>query len=210
VSDTVSAQVKGYLPKFAVGAVSAPEIAIALIIALYIIAAIFNLYVPNTGVDHKPAHTNPIFLVTDFVRCLRLLWADKLGQISLATTTLFWGAGATLQFIVLKWAEIALGYTLSQSTIMQGVTAIGIAVGALLAAKLVPAASGGQCLAGRHRDGNHYDKHDLRARCVCRDGRHAADRSIRWIFRGADECPAPASRPHSDGRGTFDCGAELQ
>jgi MFS family permease len=138
VSDTVSAQVKGYLPKFAVGAVSAPEIAIALIIALYIIAAIFNLYVPNTGVDHKPAHTNPIFLVTDFVRCLRLLWADKLGQISLATTTLFWGAGATLQFIVLKWAEIALGYTLSQSTIMQGVTAIGIAVGALLAAKLVP------------------------------------------------------------------------
>ena len=67
-----------------------------------------------------------------------LLWSDKLGQISLATTTLFWGAGATLQFIVLKWAEVALGYTLAQSTIMQGITAVGIAVGAIVAAKIVP------------------------------------------------------------------------
>jgi hypothetical protein len=66
------------------------------------------------------------------------LWADKLGQISLATTTLFWGAGATLQFIVLKWAEVALGYSLSQATVLQGIVAVGIAAGAVLAAKFVP------------------------------------------------------------------------
>jgi MFS family permease len=107
------------IPQIDTGIDTAPEIAITLIIALYIIAAIFNLYVPKTGVDHKPARKN-------------------LGQISLATTTLFWGAGATLQFIVLKWAEVALGYTLAQSTIMQGITAVGIAVGAIVAAKIVP------------------------------------------------------------------------
>src|SRR6185369_5464031 len=126
------------IPQIDTGIDTAPEIAITLIITLYIIAAIFNLYVPKTGVDHKPARKNPFYLVTDFAHCLRLLWSDKLGQISLATTTLFWGAGATLQFIVLKWAEVALGYTLAQSTIMQGITAVGIAVGAIVAAKMVP------------------------------------------------------------------------
>jgi MFS family permease len=115
---------------------TAPGIAIALIILFYLIAAIFNLYVPKTNIDHKPISKTPFYLVKDFWHCLRQLWADKLGQISLATTTLFWGAGATLQFIVLKWASVALGYSLSQSTILQGITAIGIAVGAIVASRV--------------------------------------------------------------------------
>ena len=139
ISKAVSSKLLQFdLPQIETGIDTAPEIAITLIILLYIIAAIFNLYVPRTGVDHKPARKNPIYLITDFAHCLRLLWADKLGQISLATTTLFWGAGATLQFIVLKWAEVALGYTLSEATIMQGITAVGIGVGAVVAAKFVP------------------------------------------------------------------------
>ena len=139
ISKAVSSKLLQFdLPQIETSIDTAPEIAITLIILLYIIAAIFNLYVPRTGVDHKPARKNPIYLITDFAHCLRLLWADKLGQISLATTTLFWGAGATLQFIVLKWAEVALGYTLSEATIMQGITAVGIGVGAVVAAKFVP------------------------------------------------------------------------
>ena len=58
---------------------------------------------------------------------------DRLGQISLAVTTLFWGAGATLQFIVIEWARAALGFDLSKAAILQGVTAVGIALGAVLA-----------------------------------------------------------------------------
>ena len=126
------------IPNIDTGIDTAPEIAIVLIVVFYVIAAIFNLYVPKTSFDHKPAHKNPVYLIKDFVHCLRQLWADKLGQITLATTTLFWGAGATLQFIVLKWAQVALGYTLSQSTVLQGITAVGIAAGAMLAAKLIP------------------------------------------------------------------------
>lgn len=52
-------------------------------------------------------------------------------------TTLFWGAGATLQFIVLKWAEVNLGLPLSQASMLQGVVAVGIAAGAVAAAKWV-------------------------------------------------------------------------
>jgi len=126
------------IPQLDTGIDTAPEIAIAVIIVFYVIAAVFNLYIPRTAIDHKPQRKNPVYLVRDFAHCLRLLWGDKLGQISLATTTLFWGAGATLQFIVLKWAEVALGYTLSQSTVLQGITAVGIAVGAVIAAKTVP------------------------------------------------------------------------
>ena len=63
--------------------------------------------------------------------------SDKLGQISLAVTTLFWGAGATLQFIVIKWSEVALGLDLSKSSMLQGVVAIGVAAGAILAAKFI-------------------------------------------------------------------------
>jgi hypothetical protein len=76
--------------------------------------------------------------VVDFARCFRTLWTDKLGQISLGVTTLFWGAGATLQFIVLKWAEQHLKLPLAQGALLQGVSAIGIAVGAVLAARYVP------------------------------------------------------------------------
>jgi LPLT family lysophospholipid transporter-like MFS transporter len=139
VSDTVSYKLLSIdLPRIDTGIDTPGEAAIAIIIVLYIIAAVFNLYIPNTGVDHKMVNRNPIYLIREFAHCVKLLWTDKLGQISLATTTLFWGAGATLQFIVLKWAEVALGYTLSQGTYLQGVCAAGIAIGAVLAAKVVP------------------------------------------------------------------------
>lgn len=127
-------------PLIDTGIDTAPEAAIALIVVFYAIAAVFNLYIPNTGVDHRAPSKNPVYLMHEFAHCLRLLWRDKLGQISLATTTLFWGAGATLQFIVLKWASAALGYSLSQATVLQGITAVGIAGGAILAARVVPLA----------------------------------------------------------------------
>lgn len=119
------------------GVDSVIEASILLIALFYTTAAIFNLYIPNTGVDHRMLKKNPVFLVHEFAHCMKLLWTDKLGQISLAVTTLFWGAGATLQFIVLKWAEVALDYPLSKAAQLQGVVALGIAIGAVAAARFV-------------------------------------------------------------------------
>lgn len=113
------------------------EVAILLVAVCYAIAATFNLFIPNTGVDHRILKKSPSFLIHEFAHCVKLLWTDKLGQISLAVTTLFWGAGATLQFIVLKWADIALGFPLNEAAQLQGVVAVGIALGAISAAKLV-------------------------------------------------------------------------
>ena len=138
VSDRAAAFMLGFdIPRIETGIDTPPEAAILIISLFYVIAAVFNWFIPDTGVDHRVPSKNPFFLIREFAHCVVLLWRDRLGQISLATTTLFWGAGATLQFIVIDWAAKALGYNLSQATSLQGVVAAGIAVGAVLAARFV-------------------------------------------------------------------------
>ncbi|HTR59518.1 MAG TPA: lysophospholipid transporter LplT [Casimicrobiaceae bacterium] len=138
----ISGPVSGWLlaidiPKIETGVDTAPEAAISVIMGCYAIAAIINWYIPDTGVERRVPSKSPLFLVREFGHCCALLWRDKLGQISLATTTLFWGAGATLQFIVIDWAATHLCYSLSRAAYLQGVVALGIALGAALAALLV-------------------------------------------------------------------------
>src|SRR3982751_3880041 len=111
--------------------------AVLVVLGIYSGASVINLYIPRVALDHKLPRKTPLYILQDFWHCLKLLWRDPLGQISLAVTTLFWGAGATLQFIVIEWARNALGFNLSQAAILQGVTAIGIALGAVLASVLV-------------------------------------------------------------------------
>ena len=124
-------------PLIDIGIDTVSEMALCFVGIFYILAAIFNLYVPNTGVDHKVLHKNPWYLIREFNHCLVLLWRDRLGQISLAVTTLFWGAGATLQFIVIKWAEVSLKLNLSESSKLQGFVAIRVAAGSVAAARSV-------------------------------------------------------------------------
>ena len=117
---------------------STTEAALTVVIAIYILAALFNRRIPETGAIYEHQERNPAKLIADFANCSAMLWKDKLGQISLAVTTLFWGAGATLQFIVLKWAEKSLHMTLDKATSLIGVVALGVAVGAAASAKMIP------------------------------------------------------------------------
>jgi MFS transporter, LPLT family, lysophospholipid transporter len=113
------------------------EAAIAVIAGIYVIAAVINLWIPDTRIRYARQEHTPWRLMTDFGHCMVTLWKDPLGQISLAVTTLFWGAGATLQFIVLRWSEDVLGLDLSHGAVLQALTALGIAMGAVLAATRV-------------------------------------------------------------------------
>ena len=110
-----------------------PEAAISVLIFLYAIAAWFNTRIPSTGVEMRPMPRNKLELLPDFWNCNSALWRDKLGQISLATTTLFWGVSGNLRYIVLAWAAAALGYSTTQASTLVGVVAIGTAVGAVIA-----------------------------------------------------------------------------
>ncbi|BCF96864.1 lysophospholipid transporter LplT [Paraburkholderia sp. PGU19] len=135
----ISPHIASHVIKHTPSAIHTPaEAAMLIIILIYIIAALFNLRIPDTGARYPRQAHGPIKLITDFADCFLVLWRDKLGQISLAVTTLFWGAGATLQFIVLKWAEVSLGMSLSEGAILQAVVAVGVAAGAMVAAARVP------------------------------------------------------------------------
>lgn len=112
------------------------EAAIVLISLIYVLAAAVNLTIPRTGVVYPPQQKHPGRLTRTFLRYVRILWRDRLGQISLAVTTLFWGAGATLQFIVIEWGAQHLGYRLDQASILMGVAALGTIVGAVLAGRI--------------------------------------------------------------------------
>jgi hypothetical protein len=111
---------------------------LAVLTGTYALAAAFNLRIPDTGARYEHQERNPTKLIADFAECSSTLWKDKLGQISLAVTTLFWGSGATLQLIVLKWAERSLHMPLDKSTTLIGVVAIGVAIGAAMAARMIP------------------------------------------------------------------------
>ncbi|MDD2929433.1 MAG: lysophospholipid transporter LplT, partial [Sideroxydans sp.] len=64
-------------------------------------------------------------------------WKDPLGQVSLAVTTLFWGAGATLRLLLIGWAAVALNYDIGQAAQLTAWFAIGIAIGSVLAARYI-------------------------------------------------------------------------
>ncbi|MCU6501415.1 lysophospholipid transporter LplT [Rugamonas sp. A1-17] len=138
----VGGQVSSFLlgldfPLIDTGIDTPPEAALCVVVGIYMLAALFNTRIPDTGCVYGHQERNPIKLITDFANCYGLLWKDKLGQISLAVTTLFWGAAQTLQFIVLEWANRTLKLSYEQSTSLVGVVAIGVALGAVLSARFI-------------------------------------------------------------------------
>jgi hypothetical protein len=109
--------------------ISVAEMAIFIIFFIYLLAAVINLYIPLVPIEHKPLSPNPWFLLKDFWHGFWLLWKDPLGQVSLAVTTLFWGAGATLRLLVIAWAGVALHYGIGEAAKLIAWFAVGIAMG---------------------------------------------------------------------------------
>ncbi len=138
ISPTVSAVLLEHLgPLTMLNVTTSADAAIVVIAFIYVVAALFNLNIPDTGVRYAAQEFHPIVQIRAFRDCWLALWRDRLGQITLAVTTLFWGAGATLQFIVLDWARFSLGMPLNRAAMLQGVVALGIAGGAMLAARYI-------------------------------------------------------------------------
>jgi len=119
------------------GDISVAKLAIVLITLLYIAAALANLFIPCIAMDHRPPRRNPLFLLHDFWHSFKLLWRDPLGQVTLAVTTLFWGAGATLRLVILTWAGLVLKYDMQKATQLTAIVAVGIAIGSVLAGRYI-------------------------------------------------------------------------
>lgn len=113
------------------------QYAMMAITCMYLLAALFNTYIPKLPVDHAMPKKNPAFILSDFYRSCVTLWRDPQGQVSLAVTTLFWGAGATLRLVVIAWAAVALSFSLGHATQLTAAVALGIALGSIIAAKFI-------------------------------------------------------------------------
>lgn len=113
------------------------QYAMMAISCMYLLAALFNTYIPKLPVDHAMPKKNPAFILSDFYRSCVTLWRDPQGQVSLAVTTLFWGAGATLRLVVIAWAAVALSFSLGHATQLTAAVALGIALGSIIAAKFI-------------------------------------------------------------------------
>ncbi|MEN9396718.1 MAG: hypothetical protein RLZ81_1248, partial [Pseudomonadota bacterium] len=134
VGSQLSARLLAFdFPFIDTGVDSPAEAAVSALILVYLLAAWFNTRIPDTGVEMRPMPRRLISLLPDFWTCNTRLWRDRLGQITLATTTLFWGALGNLKAIVLVWAAAALSYDVTQASALVGVVAVGTAVGALVA-----------------------------------------------------------------------------
>ncbi|HBA09786.1 MAG TPA: lysophospholipid transporter LplT [Methylotenera mobilis] len=114
-----------------------PSFAMIIITLLYMVASIFNIYIPKLPIDHKLPKKNPVFMLYDFWHSFKALWIDTRGQVSLAVTTLFWGAGATLRLVVIAWAASSLNFGLEQATQLMAILAVGIAAGSVVAARYI-------------------------------------------------------------------------
>jgi LPLT family lysophospholipid transporter-like MFS transporter len=119
------------------GVISPPFFAIAVITLLYLSASIVNLYIPLVPIDHRLPKKNPLYVLHDFWHAFVLLWRDPQGQVSLAVTTLFWGAGATLKFVVITWGILVLKFDFQLATGLTAVVAFGVAGGAVLAGRYI-------------------------------------------------------------------------
>lgn len=133
---TVAAIILGAIVGGKLASIS-PHVALLAIVGLYLAAAGFNLYIPKLAIDHSVAERNPFYLIRDFWSSFTTLWRDEQGQVSLAVTTLFWGAGATMRLVVIAWAAAALNFGLEHATQLTATVALGIAFGAVFAARYV-------------------------------------------------------------------------
>ncbi len=137
VNTRVIDMLNGLLSGLHVGLMSPLSTSLLVLLLIYGLAGLLNLGIPHSGARYPASAIHPLVLMRDFWRANRLLWRDAEGGMSLAVTTIFWGLGATLQFVVLKWSADVLHLPLEQAAYLQTAVAVGIVVGAVIAGRWV-------------------------------------------------------------------------
>ncbi|KAF1370232.1 hypothetical protein FHR25_001161 [Yokenella regensburgei] len=86
-------------------------------------------------------------MTQSFFSACRTLWLNRETRFSLVGTSLFWGAGVTLRFLLVLWVPVVLGITDNATpTYLNAMVAVGIVVGAGAAAKLVTLETASRCM----------------------------------------------------------------
>lgn len=116
-------------------------------VAAYGLAVAANTLIPTLMAARPGQSWHPAKMSASFFSACRILWRDGETRFSLVGTSLFWGAGVTLRFLLVLWVPVALGITDNKTpTLLNAMVAIGIVFGAGAAAKLVTLKNVGRCM----------------------------------------------------------------
>lgn len=121
--------------------------ALALCVLVYGAAVVANGFIPKLNPAHPARSWNPVRMVSIFGDACRVLWSNQEARFSLIGTSLFWGAGVTLRFLLVLWVPVVLNITDNTTpTLLNAMVAVGIVIGAGAAAKLVTLTTVKRCL----------------------------------------------------------------
>lgn len=109
---------------------------LGVVAAVYLYSALLQLGMGQLRSPQQPRWAWSDMRLSAFWRNHLRLWQDPLGRVSLRVTSLCWGVGAVLQFVVLVWAEKQAGLSLQQGAYLQGLVALGVIGGAAMAASV--------------------------------------------------------------------------
>lgn len=121
--------------------------ALLICVLVYAGAVVANLFIPKLAPARPGESWSIPTMMRHFVEACRTLWRDPEARFTLVGTSLFWGAGVTLRFLLVLWVPVALGITDNATpTYLNAMVAVGIVVGAGLAAKLVTLKTVARCM----------------------------------------------------------------
>ncbi|WP_312948570.1 lysophospholipid transporter LplT [Superficieibacter sp.] len=110
-------------------------------------AVVANLMIPKLPAARPGQSWRFTPMTRSFFSACRTLWTDNETRFSLVGTSLFWGAGVTLRFLLVLWVPVALGIVDNATpTYLNAMVAVGIVVGAGAAAKLITLETVARCM----------------------------------------------------------------
>ncbi|MBI3560619.1 MAG: lysophospholipid transporter LplT [Gammaproteobacteria bacterium] len=108
------------------------------VIGCYLLAAAANLFIPKLPAAHPLRSISLMNILRDFGAAVVLLFKVDDTRFSLIGTSIFWGVGATLRFLLVAWVPMALGVVNNRlPAYLNAMVAVGIVIGAGLAARFV-------------------------------------------------------------------------
>ncbi len=113
----------------------------------YALAVAANLFIPKLNAARPGQSWHLLAMIRQFYQACGVLWRNQETRFSLVGTSLFWGAGVTLRFLLVMWVPLVLGITDNATpTYLNAMVAVGIVVGAAAAAKLITLDTVARCM----------------------------------------------------------------
>jgi LPLT family lysophospholipid transporter-like MFS transporter len=112
--------------------------ALGVVTACYGAAAVANLLIPRLPPARAISSISLGAVLRNFGTALVAMVKTQDTRFSMVGTSLFWGTGATMRFLLVAWVPVALGMTdISTPAYLNGTVAVGIVIGAGLASKFI-------------------------------------------------------------------------